>query len=189
MLCMESLFEIFATQVVSIDMLYKLGTKTPPFLPEFQKIILHGSTKKMIGNKKQLLQAGLGCEFITLQKSIPTKARKDIAAFSLREKSTMGVRCTLRGKKMYDFLTRCIYIYFPRMNTWDQKFVTTHQKGIHFLISDIRSFLEVEYFFQHFDTFPACNLSIILKKKKTNRRVRFLFLSAFCIPIEWDFQL
>lgn len=184
---MKSLFEIFATQVVSIDMLYKLGTKVPQNLPEFEKIILHGSTKKMVGNKKQLLRGGFGCELITLQKSIPTKARKPIAAFSLREKSSMGFQSTLRGKKMYDFLTRCVYIYFPRMNTFSPKSSSTQKRVWNCTISDIRSFLEVEYFFQYFDTFPSCNLSIFFKKKKNNNIfVDTLYLSAFSIPIYWD---
>jgi large subunit ribosomal protein L5 len=181
---MESLFERFSTYVVHIDLLYKLGTKDTLNLPELEKIILHGSTKKMAFDKKQLLRGGLGCEFITLQKSIPTKARRPIAAFSLREKSSMGIKCTLRSRLMYDFLTRCIYIYFPRMNPFSPKEWSAQKRVWNCSLSDIRSFLEVEYFFQHFDSFPGCNLSIFFKKKKHSIPVDMLFLSAFCIPLE-----
>ena len=51
---------------------------------------------------------------ITDQKPIITRARKSIAAFRLREGNAIGVKVTLRGDRMYEFLDRLINIALPR---------------------------------------------------------------------------
>ena len=54
-------------------------------------------------------------ETITGQHPIVTKARKSIANFKLREGMNVGVKVTLRGEKMYDFLDKFMNISLPRV--------------------------------------------------------------------------
>ena len=54
-------------------------------------------------------------EKIAGQKPVVTKAKKSIAAFSLREGMAIGCKVTLRRKKMYEFLDRLISIAIPRI--------------------------------------------------------------------------
>src|SRR6056297_1100445 len=52
---------------------------------------------------------------ITGQKPTPTKSRKSIAGFDVREGDTVGLKTTLRGKRMADFIIKINSIAFPRL--------------------------------------------------------------------------
>lgn len=54
-------------------------------------------------------------ERITGQKPVVTKAKKSIASFKIREGMSVGMRVTLRGKRMYDFIERLIHTALPRV--------------------------------------------------------------------------
>lgn len=71
-----------------------------------------GSSKE---NPKAIESAVKELETITGQRPIVTKARKSIANFKLREGMNVGVKVTLRGEKMYDFLDKFMNISLPRV--------------------------------------------------------------------------
>ncbi|MDU7926222.1 MAG: 50S ribosomal protein L5, partial [Finegoldia magna] len=80
-----------------------------------EKIVLNmglGSSKE---NPKAIESAVKELETITGQHPIVTKARKSIANFKLREGMNVGVKVTLRGEKMYDFLDKFMNISLPRV--------------------------------------------------------------------------
>ena len=84
-------------------------------VPRLEKIVLNmglGSSKE---NPKAIESAVKELETITGQRPIVTKARKSIANFKLREGMNVGVKVTLRGEKMYDFLDKFINISLPRV--------------------------------------------------------------------------
>lgn len=67
-----------------------------------------------LDNPKALEFAVRDITLITGQKPVVTKARKSIASFKLREGRTIGVKVTLRGERMWSFLTRLIHVALPR---------------------------------------------------------------------------
>lgn len=84
-------------------------------VPRLEKIVLNmglGSSKE---NPKAIESAVKELETITGQHPIVTKARKSIANFKLREGMDVGVKVTLRGEKMYDFLDKFMNISLPRV--------------------------------------------------------------------------
>lgn len=84
-------------------------------VPRLEKIVLNmglGSSKE---NPKAIESAIKELETITGQHPIVTKARKSIANFKLREGMNVGVKVTLRGEKMYDFLDKFMNISLPRV--------------------------------------------------------------------------
>ena len=84
-------------------------------VPRLEKIVLNmglGSSKE---NPKAVESAVKELETITGQHPIVTKARKSIANFKLREGMNVGVKVTLRGEKMYDFLDKFMNISLPRV--------------------------------------------------------------------------
>ena len=84
-------------------------------VPRLEKIVLNmglGSSKE---NPKAIESAVKEVETITGQHPIVTKARKSIANFKLREGMNVGVKVTLRGEKMYDFLDKFMNISLPRV--------------------------------------------------------------------------
>ncbi len=84
-------------------------------VPRLEKIVLNmglGSSKE---NPKAIESDVKELETITGQHPIVTKARKSIANFKLREGMNVGVKVTLRGEKMYDFLDKFMNISLPRV--------------------------------------------------------------------------
>jgi large subunit ribosomal protein L5 len=66
-------------------------------------------------DKERLAQALADVTLVTGQKAVPTKAKTSVASFKIREGMTVGVRVTLRGTQMYEFLDRLIAVGIPRI--------------------------------------------------------------------------
>ena len=89
--------------------------KNPMQVPKMEKIVVNVSLKEAITNAKVLDAAAEELSVITGQKAIIRKARKSIANFKLREGMPIGVKVTLRGARMWEFLDRLISIAIPRI--------------------------------------------------------------------------
>jgi len=101
-------------------MMEKFSYKSVMAVPKIEKVVVNTGFGKMIiaktsGEQKktyELILNDLG--LICAQKPVLTKAKKSIAGFKIREGMPVGARVTLRGRKMYDFLERVVYIALPR---------------------------------------------------------------------------
>jgi large subunit ribosomal protein L5 len=84
-------------------------------VPKLERICINQGVGAAVSDKK-LIETAIG-ELSTIagQKAIPTKAKKAISNFKLREGMSIGVTVTLRGKKMYEFLDRLITLALPRV--------------------------------------------------------------------------
>lgn len=93
----------------------KFQYKSSMQVPRLTKICLNQGLGDAVADKK-LIEAGITeMTTITGQKAVSTKSRKDISNFKLRAGVPIGVRVTLRGDKMYEFLDRLIAVSLPRI--------------------------------------------------------------------------
>ncbi len=83
-------------------------------VPRMEKISLNMGVGDATQNKNYLTQALEQLGAIAGQKAVKTKARKSESVFKIRAGMEIGVRVTLRGNRMYDFLYRLINIVLPR---------------------------------------------------------------------------
>jgi large subunit ribosomal protein L5 len=83
-------------------------------LPKLKKIVLNIGVGEAVKDTKKVKFAQEDLTLISGQKAVITKARKSIAGFKVREGMPLGVKVTLRGDKMYEFLDRLITIALPR---------------------------------------------------------------------------
>jgi len=83
-------------------------------VPRITKIVINVGLGEALDNAKALEFASNDIMMITGQKPVITKAKKSIASFKLREGRSIGVKVTLRGEKMWSFLTRLIHVALPR---------------------------------------------------------------------------
>jgi large subunit ribosomal protein L5 len=83
-------------------------------VPRITKVVVNIGVGEAIDNAKSLDAAVADLTKITGQKVVITKARKSIANFKLREDKPIGVKVTLRGARMWDFLDRLMNIALPR---------------------------------------------------------------------------
>jgi large subunit ribosomal protein L5 len=93
----------------------QFGFKSTMRVPKIVKICLNQRLGGATADKK-LIDAGVNeMTQIAGQKAVPTKSRKDISNFKLRRGNPIGVRVTLRGDRMYEFLDRLISVSIPRV--------------------------------------------------------------------------
>lgn len=93
----------------------KFQYKSPMQVPKLVKICLNQGIGAATQDKK-LVDAALN-EMTTIagQKAVPTKAKKSVSNFKLREGMTIGARVTLRNDQMYEFLERLVNVSLPRV--------------------------------------------------------------------------
>ena len=102
-------------QEVSKALMEKFGYKNVMQLKKKKKIVLNMGLGEAIANSKAMDNAVEDMTIIVGQKPVITRAKKSIAGFKLREGMPIGVKVTLRGERMYEFLDRLISIALPRM--------------------------------------------------------------------------
>lgn len=84
-------------------------------VPKLDKIVLNMGLGDAIADKKIIETATNEMAAITGQKPVVCLSKKDISNFKLRKKMPIGVRVTLRGENMYEFLERLIRVALPRI--------------------------------------------------------------------------
>jgi len=82
--------------------------------PRVTKIVVNVGVGEALNDAKALDNAVRDISVITGQQPVLTRARKSIANFKLREGRAIGVKVTLRGQRMYDFLDRLFNVALPR---------------------------------------------------------------------------
>ncbi len=84
-------------------------------VPRLMKICINQGIGDASGDKKLIDVAANDLTTIVGQKAVPTRAKTSVSNFKLREGMPIGVRVTLRGERMWEFLDRLISISLPRV--------------------------------------------------------------------------
>lgn len=84
-------------------------------VPRLEKVVVNIGMGEAIQNAKAIDAAVNDLQTITGQRPIVIRAKKSVAAFKVREGMQIGVKITLRGARMYDFVDRLVNIALPRV--------------------------------------------------------------------------
>jgi large subunit ribosomal protein L5 len=93
----------------------ELGLSNVMQVPRVDKIVVNMGVGEAIRDGRLLDAAVEDMTIVTGQKPVVTRARKSIAGFKLREGMPIGVKVTLRGDRMWEFLDRLISLALPRI--------------------------------------------------------------------------
>jgi len=96
-------------------MIEKFGYKNRMEVPRLTKVVLNMGVGEATQDKKKVETAAQEMELIAGQKPVITKAKTSIAQFKLREGMPIGVKVTLRGDRMFEFVDRLVTIALPRV--------------------------------------------------------------------------
>lgn len=96
-------------------LLREFGYRNVMEVPRLEKVVVNIGLGEAIQNAKALDAAAGDLAAITGQKPIVRRAKKSIAAFHLREGMAIGLKVTLRGERMYEFLDRLVNAALPRL--------------------------------------------------------------------------
>jgi large subunit ribosomal protein L5 len=106
--------EVYKKEIVP-GMIKRYGYKNIMQVPRMEKVVLNIGVGEAISNAKALEAAEGDMVTISGQHPVTTRSRKSIAAFKLREGMPVGLKVTLRGTRMYEFLDRLMNIVLPRI--------------------------------------------------------------------------
>ena len=104
----------YETEVVPY-LIKKFGYTSVMQVPKIEKIVINTGLGDIKDNQKSMQTVEKELALITGQKPIYRKATKSVANFKLREGMNIGLKVTLRGRKMYDFYDKLVSIALPRV--------------------------------------------------------------------------
>lgn len=108
------LLTLYKTKVRS-ELQKKLGLANVHQVPTLEKIVINCSVGSQPERKQAVEDAQAELTLITGQKPVVTHSKKAIANFKLRAGEAVGVKVTLRGRRMYDFMMRLVKTAIPRI--------------------------------------------------------------------------
>ena len=100
---------------VAPALMTKLGDKSGMQIPQLDKIVINVGAGEAKDNAKVIDSISGDLATITGQKPIVCRAKKSVANFKLREGMPIGVKVTLRGEKMWEFMDRLFNVALPRV--------------------------------------------------------------------------
>jgi len=109
-----NLKELYVSTVAPA-MMKKFSYKSVMQIPKLDKVVINVGAGEAKENSKVIEAIMRDLAVITGQKPIVCRAKKSVANFKLREGMPIGVKVTLRGEKMYEFLDRLFNVAFPRV--------------------------------------------------------------------------
>ena len=111
---MARLKEMYRSEVAPA-LMKKFGYKSVMQIPKLDKIVINVGCGEAKDNSKVVDAIVNDLSIITGQRPVLCKAKKSVANFKLREGMVIGVKVTLRGDRMYEFLDRFLNLALPRV--------------------------------------------------------------------------
>ena len=111
---MARFFEKYKSEVAPA-LMKKFNYSSVMQIPKFDKIVINVGAGDAKENPKVIDSIIDEITLISGQKAVPTYARKSVANFKLREGMKIGVKVTLRGERMYEFMDKLFSFALPRV--------------------------------------------------------------------------
>ena len=106
------LFQNYKTEIVP-ELQKKLNIKNLLALPRVVKVVINMRISEAKEDKQVIDEATEELKLISGQRPVVCRARKSVSGFKLRKGDPIGLKVTLRGKKMYDFLEKLFFLVLP----------------------------------------------------------------------------
>ena len=110
----EPRLSVIYREEIRAKMKEQFGYKNEMQIPRIDKVVLNMGLGEGVSDKKKVEAAINELELISGQKPLPTRSKKSIAGFKLRDGMVIGAKVTLRRDKMYEFIDRLVNIALPR---------------------------------------------------------------------------
>ena len=111
---MARLKDLYKSKVVG-ELIKEFGYKNRMAVPRLEKIVVSMGVGKAVQDKKFLELAKADLTMITGQMPLACKAKKSVSNFKVRAGQETGLKVTIRGERMYEFMDRLISLAIPRV--------------------------------------------------------------------------
>ena len=162
-------FKDFYNNEVKKKLIEELKLQNVMEVPKVKKIVVNVGAGEAVSNKEVLEKIKEQIGLITSQRPIVTKARKSVSAFKIRKGLPIGVKVTLRDKRMFSFLEKLVKIVIPRLR--DFKGITENSIDQHgnlsFGFTEQIIFPEID--FDKIDKIRGLEVTIVTSARDRNK--------------------
>jgi large subunit ribosomal protein L5 len=151
-------------------------------VPKLEKIVLNIGLGRAKDDKKMFEVATNTIEKITGQKPVDTFSKVNIASFKLREGNKIGMKVTLRGERMYEFLDRLVNIVLPRLRDFHGVSNKAFDKQGNYSIGLTEQSIFPELSFE--ETSTPHGMQIVFVSNAGNPEAAKALLTKFGMPFE-----
>lgn len=169
-------------ETLSKELMKELGLSNVNQLPKLEKIVLNVGLGRSKDDKQMFEVAANTLTKVTGQKPVDTFAKMSIATFKLREGNKIGMKVTLRGDRMYEFLDRLVNIVLPRLRDFHGVKAGAFDKQGNYSIGLTEQSIFPELSFEE-TTKPHGMQIVFVAKSEEPAHVKAL-LSKFGMPFE-----
>lgn len=162
----------------------KFGYTNRFAVPKIEKVTLNMGVGEGSQDKKKVTTALAEMELIAGQKPVITKAKKSIAQFKLREGMPIGVKVTLRGAQMYEFLDRLVTIAMPRIRDFRGLNPNSFDGRGNFAMGLKEQIIFPEISYDNIDTVRGMDVIVTTSAKSDDEARELLRLFGFPFPQE-----
>jgi len=111
---MQSIHEKY-NKIAVVEMKKQFKLKNTFEVPRIEKVVVNIGIGKFLNDSAKVADILKSLEVITAQKPLSTKSKKSIAGFKTREGQEIGMKVTIRGKRMWNFIERTVGAALPRV--------------------------------------------------------------------------
>jgi len=172
--------EKYLTEIIP-ELKEKLSMNNVMSLPKLLKVTLNMGLSEAVADTKVIQSASNDLASIAGQLPVVTKARKSIATYKIREGMPLGVKVTLRGNQMYEFIDRLVTVALPRIRDFRglKKSGFDGRGNYSFGVKEVTIFPEINV--DKLDSIRGMDISICTSAK--NNEEALILLKALNFPI------
>jgi len=161
-------FKEYFTKEIKPALMKELKCANVHAVPSFVKIVINVGAGEAVTNKGAIAKIQEQISLIAGQKAVITKARKSVSAFKIRQGLPIGVKVTLRGDKMYEFLQKLVTIVIPGFRDFRgiEPSVVDQHGNLNLGLTEQTLFPEIEY--DKIDKVRGLQVTVVTTAKDKN---------------------
>ena len=171
--------DTYDTKIIG-DLQKKFSMKNKYMVPKFIKVVLNMGLGLDANDKKKLQNCIEDMSLISGQRPIVTKFKKSISNFKTRKGFTAGVKVTLRGNRMYEFIDRLVNIALPRIKDFQGLSVNGFDTFGNYSFGIKEHIIFPEINFDKVDRIRGMDITLVTNSK--NKKFTFALLESMNFP-------
>ena len=175
-------FKELYNKTIRQKLMKEFSLSNPLAVPKLEKIVINVGVGEATANRKVLETVAGQIAKITGQRPVFTKAKRSVSGFKVRKGMPIGVKVTLRGKRMYDFFEKLVKIVIPRIRDFrgiDEKSLDK-EGNLNLGFTEQLIFPELEY--DDIDRLRGLQVTVVVKGG--NREMKKRLFEEFGIPFK-----
>ena len=161
-------------KVIVVSLQNKFSMKNKLMVPKILKVVLNMGLGADANDKKKLQNCIEDMSLISGQKPVVTRFKKSISNFKTRKGSAAGVKVTLRGNKMYEFIDRLVNIALPRMKDFKGLSLNGFDKFSNYSLGIKEHIIFPEINFDKVDRIRGLDVTIVTNSKSKESALALL---------------